>query len=225
MISNRCRWTSYARFTNLSPRHWLKKYQPKKQGLIKDCACFAWVLNLTRWVTRGALTRRFFRNLEIPRSRPRLRQAAGKSHAGWRRSSSWENRSTIFGSTSGCVSGRQVQAGMRFLLCSCGDFRAGSCAFLTRSRSRFNSNNWTLRLAAALMTTARRVSVAVERRCWIELIWTPNKIKWTLKNWAQITLHVCHGNERKFKLGRFARYIKICNLRAKHAGSAYHGLS
>ena len=25
-----------------------QKYQPKKQGLIKDCACFAWVLNLTR---------------------------------------------------------------------------------------------------------------------------------------------------------------------------------
>ena len=36
----------------------------------------------------------------------------------------------------------QVQAGMRFLfLCSCGDFRADSCAFLTRSRSLFNSNN------------------------------------------------------------------------------------
>jgi len=49
---------------------------------------------------RGAHTRRFFRNLEIPRSRQRLGQAAGRSHAGSPHSLSRENESTIFESIS-----------------------------------------------------------------------------------------------------------------------------
>src|SRR5258708_39261698 len=59
---------------------------------------------------RGALTRRFFRNLEIPRSRPRLGQAAGRSHAGSPHSLSRENESTIFESISGGVTAFYVQA-------------------------------------------------------------------------------------------------------------------
>src|SRR6267378_6942865 len=59
---------------------------------------------------RGALTRRFFRNLEIPRSRPRLGQAAGRSHAGSPHSLSRENESTIFESISDGVTAFYVQA-------------------------------------------------------------------------------------------------------------------
>ena len=49
-------------------------------------------------IQRAAVTRRLFRNIEIPRNRSRLGRAAGRSHAGWLRSLSRENRSTIFGS-------------------------------------------------------------------------------------------------------------------------------
>jgi hypothetical protein len=114
LISNRCRRTSFGPFTKLSARHWLAESKPKQRGLINDCASSAWGLCLTmlrRRVTRGALTRRCFRNIGIPRSRPRLGQAAGRSHAGSPHSLSRGNGSTIFGSISDGVSGFQVQAG------------------------------------------------------------------------------------------------------------------
>ena len=100
MISNCCRWTSFGLFTNWCARHWLPKYQPKKQRLINDCVSFAWAPGLTmlRKVTRGALIRRFIRNIEIPRSRPKLGRAAERRHAGWPHISSRGNGSTISGS-------------------------------------------------------------------------------------------------------------------------------
>jgi len=58
------------------------------------------------------------------------------------------------------------------------DLRTDSCAFLSWSRSLFNSLNWASKLAAMSVMAARRVAVELARRCFELLIWTPNWLKW-----------------------------------------------
>jgi hypothetical protein len=76
------------------------KISAEKARLINDCVSFVWAPGLTmlRKVTRGAHIRRFIRNIETPRSRPKLGRAAERSHAGWPHSLIRGNGSMISGS-------------------------------------------------------------------------------------------------------------------------------